>query len=75
MLLSSYCGIRFVVFLLQRLVCHRFIVVFGLSSACYDVVFLFVLLQHFICVRAIQTSKENSINQEYQIMIVNILKN
>ena len=48
---------------------------FDLSSTCYDVIFFVVLMQRFIYVRAIQTSIVNSIDQKYQIMIVNILKN
>ena len=48
---------------------------FGLSSACYDVVLFVVLLQCFICVGVIQTSKANLISRRYQIMVVNMLKN
>ena len=48
---------------------------FGLSSACYDVMLFVILLQCFICVGAIQTCKVDLISPRYQIMIVNMLKN
>ena len=51
---------------------HRLLVC---SQFCYDVLLFVVLLWRFIHVRAIQTSKIDLINQRYQILIVNILKN
>ena len=48
---------------------------FDLSSACYNVMLLVVLLEHVICVEKTQTCKTDSINQIYQIMVVSILKN
>ena len=47
---------------------------FGLSSACYDVVLFVILLRCFICMRAIQIGKTNLINR-YQIIVVSMLKN
>ena len=49
--------------------------VFGLSSACYNMVLFIVLLHHFICVKPIHTSKAYSIIRIYQTMVINILKN
>ena len=34
-----------------------------------------VLLQHFICVKAIQISKSDLISKKYQVMVVGMLKN
>ena len=48
---------------------------FSLSLVCYDAVFYVVLLLHFICIGAIQTSKIDSINRKYQIIVIGILKN
>ena len=39
------------------------------------VLFVGCLLRRFICVRAIQTGKEDLINRRYQIMIISMLKN
>ena len=49
----------------RRLVCHRFI----------DVVLFVVLLQRFICVGAIQTTKIDLTSRRYQIIVINMLKN
>ena len=64
-----------IVVLSRRLVCRRLIKMFGLSLACYNMIFFLILLRCFICLRAIQTSKMDSINRRYQIMIVSMLKN
>ena len=47
----------------------------GLLSACYNVVFFVVLLQHFIYVGAIEIDKAYSISRRYHITIINMLKN
>ena len=52
-----------------------FIVVFGLSSACYDVVLFIILLCCFIYVGPIQIDKTYLISRIYQIMIVIMLNN
>ena len=49
----------------RLLVCRRFI----------NVVLFIVLLQHFICVGAIQTDKADLFSQRYRIMIIGMLKN
>ena len=57
------------------MVCRRLITVFGLSSACYDVVFFVILLRRFISMGAIQTGKADSISQRYQIIVISMLNN
>ena len=47
----------------------------GLLSACYNVMFFVVLLQHFIYMGAIEIGKVDSISRRYHITIINILKN
>ena len=54
---------------------HTLIVAFEFSLAYYNVVFFIILLKYFICVGAIQTSKANSNNRRYQIMVGSMLKN
>ena len=54
MLLSSYYGVWFVVVLLWRLVYRHLIMDFDLWLACYGIMFFFVLLRRFICVRGIE---------------------
>ena len=49
--------------------------VFDLSSICYDVILFVVLLYYFICMKRIQIVKIDLIDQIYQMMIINILKN
>ena len=49
--------------------------VFDLSSICYDVILFVVLLYYFICMKGIQIVKIDLIDQIYQMMIINILKN
>ena len=51
-------GVWFVIILLWHLVCCHLVVVFDLLG-CYKVVLFVILLQHFICVGAIQTGKAN----------------
>ena len=46
---------------------------FGLLSIGYNVVLFIIMLQCFICMGEIQTSKMDLISQIYQIMIVNML--
>ena len=46
----------------------------NLLSVCYDVILFVVLLQFFICVIVIHTSKANSFSQIYQIIVIKILK-
>ena len=65
--LSSACYVSFILFFMlsssyRHLVCRHHIVVFDLSSTYYDMMFFVVLLQHVICVRAIQISKTDLIN-------------
>ena len=71
----SYLVFYVIVVLLRRLVSRHLIVMFDLSSIYYDVMFFIILLRCFICVRAIQTNKANSISQSYQFMVVSILNN
>ena len=47
---------------------------FSLSLTYYDMMLFIILLQRFIYMRAIQTSKIDSINQRYQIIVI-MLKN
>ena len=54
----------------RRLVYRCLIVIFCLSSACYDVVLFVVLLQRFIFLEPIQTNTTDMISRIYQIMIV-----
>ena len=49
--------------------------IFDLLLTCYDIIFFIVLLRRFIFMEAIHIDKTDLINQRYQNMIVNILKN
>ena len=76
--LSFYCLIKWFFHKDLSFIFFCFAVVlsiFGLSSACYDVVLCFILLRLFICVRVIQIYKTNLISQIYQIIVVSMLKN
>ena len=69
--LFSHENLGFILFFVLSL----FYRLFGLSSACYYMVLFVVLLRCFIYVRAIQTCKEDLINQIYQIIVVSMFQN
>ena len=65
LLSSSYCDVRFVLVILQHLICRRLVTMWCFSSYCCDALFC----------EAIRTSKAYSIDQIYQIMVISVLKN
>ena len=62
---SSYWDVRFVLVILQHLICRRLVMMWYFSSYCCDALFC----------EAIRTNKAYSIDQRYQIMVISVLKN